>query len=44
METFTWVEVELSGRERVYRLEPARLRDVAGAWLTRFEKAGRGEP
>ncbi len=30
------VTVELRGREHVYRLEPARLHSVAGAWLDRF--------
>ena len=30
------VTIELRGRERVYRLESARLRAVAGGWLDRF--------
>jgi DNA-binding transcriptional ArsR family regulator len=30
------VTIELRGRERVYRLRPARLHEVAGAWLARF--------
>lgn len=32
------VEVEMRGRERVYRLDPDRLRGVAGGWVARFEK------
>lgn len=32
------LRAELRGRERVYRLEPGRLRAVAGGWLHRFEK------
>jgi DNA-binding transcriptional ArsR family regulator len=30
------VRVELRGRERVYRLDAGRLRDVAGGWIARF--------
>jgi DNA-binding transcriptional ArsR family regulator len=30
------VTIELRGRERVYRLDPQRLHDVAKAWLDRF--------
>jgi DNA-binding transcriptional ArsR family regulator len=30
------VTIELRGRERVYRLEAARLHAVAGGWLGRF--------
>jgi len=30
------VRVVLRGRERVYRLEPSRLRSVAGPWIDRF--------
>ncbi|MBX3273649.1 MAG: helix-turn-helix transcriptional regulator [Sandaracinaceae bacterium] len=30
------VHVEPRGRERVYRLDAARLDDVAGRWLARF--------
>ncbi len=30
------VGVELRGRERVYRLDTARLREVAGGWIDRF--------
>ncbi|MGH3158845.1 MAG: ArsR/SmtB family transcription factor [Streptosporangiaceae bacterium] len=30
------VTVELRGREHIYRLRPARLHTVAGAWLARF--------
>jgi DNA-binding transcriptional ArsR family regulator len=30
------VTSELRGREHVYRLRPARLHTVAGAWLARF--------
>lgn len=30
------VVVERRGRERVYRLDRARLHDVAGAWLANF--------
>lgn len=32
------VQVESRGRERVYSVNDARLRDVAGVWLARFEK------
>jgi DNA-binding transcriptional ArsR family regulator len=31
------VTISMRGRERVYRLDAGRLRDVAGAWLNRFE-------
>ncbi len=31
------VRVALRGRERVYRLDTARLRRVAGNWIARFE-------
>ena len=30
------VTIELRGREHVYRLDPDRLRAVAGGWLDRF--------
>ncbi len=30
------VTVELRGRERIYRLEAARLLAVAGGWLSHF--------
>ena len=30
------VTIELRGRERVYRLDPRRLHDVAKGWLDRF--------
>jgi DNA-binding transcriptional ArsR family regulator len=30
------VRVDLRGRERVYRLNSAPLREVAGAWIDRF--------
>jgi DNA-binding transcriptional ArsR family regulator len=30
------VTIELRGREHAYRLDPDRLRSVAGAWLDRF--------
>jgi DNA-binding transcriptional ArsR family regulator len=30
------VRVELQSRERVYRLDTARLAKVAGSWLSRF--------
>jgi DNA-binding transcriptional ArsR family regulator len=30
------VSFQLRGRERVYRLEAGRLREVAGSWLDRF--------
>jgi DNA-binding transcriptional ArsR family regulator len=30
------VTIELRGRERVYRLDPQRLHDVAKGWLDRF--------
>ncbi|HEX6444452.1 MAG TPA: metalloregulator ArsR/SmtB family transcription factor [Streptosporangiales bacterium] len=32
------VEVELSGRERIYRLVAERLTTVAKTWLTRFDQ------
>lgn len=32
------VRVELQGRERVYRLDPKRLTDVAGRWVERFSQ------
>jgi len=31
------VTISMRGRERVYRLDVGRLRDVAGAWLNRFD-------
>jgi DNA-binding transcriptional ArsR family regulator len=31
------VRVELQGRERIYRLDTARLHGVAGSWIARFE-------
>lgn len=31
------VHVALRGRERAYRLDTDRLRDVAGTWLARFD-------
>lgn len=34
------VHVELSGRERLYRLDRVRLETVAGAWLGRFRTEG----
>jgi len=34
------VHVELRGRERVYRLDVAQLRSVAGGWIDRFEPRG----
>jgi hypothetical protein len=30
------VTITLSGRERVYHLNAARLRSVAGGWIGRF--------
>jgi DNA-binding transcriptional ArsR family regulator len=30
------VTIAMRGRERVYRLDPARLHAVAGAWIDRF--------
>jgi len=33
------VSIEVRGRERVYRLEPGRLRSVAGGWIDRFAAA-----
>jgi DNA-binding transcriptional ArsR family regulator len=30
------VSTEQRGRERIYRLEPDRLRSVAGGWIGRF--------
>ena len=30
------MHVALRGRQRVYRLDTARLRSVAGGWLARF--------
>jgi DNA-binding transcriptional ArsR family regulator len=32
------VQVQLQGRERVYRLDRDRLLGVAGTWLDRFER------
>lgn len=32
------VRVELRGRERVYRLDSARLHGVAGSWIDRFDR------
>jgi DNA-binding transcriptional ArsR family regulator len=37
LETAGLVRVELRGRERVYRLNAARLTTVAGRWMDRFE-------
>jgi DNA-binding transcriptional ArsR family regulator len=34
------VRVEKRGRERVYRLDEARLLDVTGRWLRWFERPG----
>lgn len=34
------VHVSLRGRERVYKLDEARLRGVVGSWLARFDGAG----
>lgn len=31
------VQAELRGRERVYRLDPTRLKSVAASWLSRFD-------
>ncbi len=31
------VEIEMRGRERVYRINRERLRSVAGAWIDRFQ-------
>ena len=36
------VRVELRGRERVYRLDAARLHSVAGSWIERFAEPTRG--
>jgi DNA-binding transcriptional ArsR family regulator len=36
------VTVEPSGRERIYRLEPDRLRRVARGWLAWFEDDATG--
>ena len=33
------VAIELRGREHIYRLQPARLHAVVGAWLARFTDA-----
>jgi DNA-binding transcriptional ArsR family regulator len=30
------IRAELRGRERVYRLDADRLRDVAGGWINRY--------
>lgn len=35
------VNVELQGRERLYRLDRQRLLQVAGGWLARFNPDGR---
>jgi len=32
------VRVELQGRERVYKLETQRLKQVAGRWIDRFSE------
>jgi DNA-binding transcriptional ArsR family regulator len=34
------VLVERKGRERIYRIDRARLRDVVGAWLKPFQEDG----
>jgi DNA-binding transcriptional ArsR family regulator len=31
------VEIEMRGRERVYRLNPDRLHSVVGGWIRHFE-------
>jgi len=31
------VRVELQGRERVYKIDNARLTRVAGSWIARFD-------
>ncbi len=36
------VDVEKTGRERIYRLRSDRLREVAGGWLAWFEPEGEG--
>lgn len=36
------VQVALRGRERVYRLDAVRLKEVAGGWLDRFDQEQRG--
>ena len=38
------VRVVLRGRQRVYRLDVGRLREVAGGWLARFELPSAGPP
>jgi DNA-binding transcriptional ArsR family regulator len=38
------VRVVLRGRQRVYRLDTGRLREVAGGWLARFEPPSAGPP
>ncbi len=37
LETAGLVSVQKRGRERVYRLESARLLEVAGGWISWFE-------
>jgi DNA-binding transcriptional ArsR family regulator len=38
------VRVVLRGRQRVYRLDVGRLREIAGGWLARFEPPTAGLP
>jgi DNA-binding transcriptional ArsR family regulator len=38
------VHVALRGRQRVYQLESARLRSVAGGWLARFDQPAAPSP
>jgi DNA-binding transcriptional ArsR family regulator len=33
------VRIEVQGRERLYRLDAARLDAIAGAWISRFKRA-----
>jgi DNA-binding transcriptional ArsR family regulator len=37
LESAGLVSVEKRGRERIYKLETARLRGIAGGWLAWFE-------
>lgn len=38
LESAGLVSVEKRGRERIYKLEAARLRGVAGGWLAWFDR------
>lgn len=40
LEEASLVQVELRGRERVYRLNPEPLHNIARTWIDRFTKSG----